>query len=394
MNAITETPVVDSAPPKLSRDAAALGAKRAAPKVRRAALRAGAAVVVLAIAAGIGTWWITEGRYIESTDNAYLQSDIAVLSPRIEGDVVRIDVADNQRVKAGDPLIELDGTDAQLRLDQARAQAAEADAAIAVARQQVLQSDAMIAEADAQIAQAEAEATRATADLQRFAQLVGGGSVSRQTYDQAMADNRKAQAALANARAMRQASGAAQMVAQAQVTQAEARKATAESAVRLAERDLSYTVIRSPIDGIAGNRAAQLGAHVRPGAQVIAVAPLRDQVFVIANFKETQLRHVEPGQKVLLTPDIDSGAAIEGRVDSIAPATGALFSLLPPENATGNFTKVVQRVPVKIVVDRETAEKAKWLRAGLSVTADVDTRGPQAEQRGFIGSILHAVGLG
>ena len=162
----------------------------------------------------------------------------------------------------------------------------------------------------------------------------------------------------------------------AQVVQARARQQNAAAAVQLAENNLAYTVIRAPFDGIAGNRAAELGQHVTPATQLIAVAPLRERLYVVANFKETQLRRMQPGMKVRLIPDIDSSAAVDGRVDSLAPATGALFSLLPPENATGNFTKVVQRVPVKLVLDPAEAAHAGWLRAGLSVTAEVDTRGP------------------
>ena len=156
--------------------------------------------------------------------------------------------------------------------------------------------------------------------------------------------------------------------------------------MQLAENNLAYTVIRAPFDGIAGNRAAELGQHVTPASQLIAVAPLREQLYVVANFKETQLRRMQPGMKVRLMPDIDPGAAVDGRVDSLAPATGALFSLLPPENATGNFTKVVQRVPVKLVVDPAQARMPQWLRAGLSVTAEVDTRGPDAQRLGLFGA--------
>lgn len=362
-------------------------------RLMRLALRAGVAVLVLAVGYGVGRWWVAEGRWIESTDNAYVQGDIAVLSPRIEGDVAAIEVADNQLVHKGDRLITLDPADWQLKLDQARAAAAEADAAVQTAQRQVDQAAAGIAQADAMVAQAEAEATRAGADAARIATLVAGGSVSRQTNDQAVADNRKAQAALAAARAQRQTAADALAVARMQVAQADARRASGAVAVRIAERNLSYTEIRAPFDGVVGNRAAQPGQHVRPGSQVIAITPLPGQLYVIANFKETQLRRMRPGQPVLLTPDIDSDAAVPARVESLAPATGALYSLLPPENATGNFTKVVQRVPVKIVLDPATAEKAGWLRAGLSVTAEVDTRGPGAVRRGLIGSLAAILGL-
>ena len=360
---------------------------------RRHLLRLGIAAVVLIAAAGIGGWWQQEGRWIESTDNAYVQGDIAVLSPRIEGDVLTIDVADNRRVHAGEPLVTLDPADWQLRVEQARAAVAEADAAVATARRQATQARSAIAQADAGVAQARAEQTRADGDATRARALVPAGAVSRQSYDLAIADQRKAAAATAAAAAQREAAEDALAVAEAQVAQAATKRASEAAALRIAERNLSYTVLRAPFDGIVGNRAAQPGQHVRPGAQVIAVTPLRRDLYVIANFKETQLRRMQPGQKVRLTPDIDGNAAIEGRVDSLAPATGALFSLLPPENATGNFTKVVQRVPVKIAIDPATAERAPWLRAGLSVTAEVDTRGPAAVRRGVFGSIAHLLGL-
>jgi membrane fusion protein (multidrug efflux system) len=171
-----------------------------------------------------------------------------------------------------------------------------------------------------------------------------------------------------------------------------ARQRNAAAAVQLAENNLAYTVIRAPFDGVVGNRAAELGQHVQPGAQLIAVAPLPGKLYVVANFKETQLRRMHAGMKVQLVPDIDSSAAVDGRVDSLAPATGALFSLLPPENATGNFTKVVQRVPVKIALDPAEASRAAWLRAGLSVTAEVDTRGPDAQRLGFFGAAAATLG--
>jgi membrane fusion protein, multidrug efflux system len=346
-------------------------------------LLGGLAAIAIAITA---TWWFTEGRWIESTDNAYVQGDIAVLGPRIEGDVTAIDVADNQRVRAGDPLIQLDPSDWQARLAQARASAAEADAAILIAQRQISQQQATVEAAQAAIAQAEAEQTRSSADAARSASLTASGWASHQANDLAIADRRKAAAALTSAQAQKAASEQQLGVLDAQVAQARARAQNAAAAVTLAENNLTYTVIRAPFDGIVGNRAAELGQHVAPGAQLIAVAPLPDQLYVVANFKETQLRPMRAGMNVRLVPDIDPDAAVDGTVDSLAPATGALFSLLPPENATGNFTKVVQRVPVKIAIDRAQAAQAEWLRAGLSVTAEVDMRGPQAQRLGLFGA--------
>jgi membrane fusion protein (multidrug efflux system) len=352
-------------------------------------------VAALAAVIGIGvtaTWWFTEGRYIESTDNAYIQGDIAVLGPRIEGDVAAIKVSDNQRVNAGDPLIVLDPSDWRARLAQATAGAAEATAAIETAQRQVAQQQAAIDVAQAAIAQAEAEQTRAGADATRSGSLVSSGWASRQSNEHSIADARKANAAVVSAQAQKAAAEQQLAVFQAQVTQAKARQRNASSAVQLAENNLAYTVIRAPFDGIAGNRAAELGQHVQPGAQLIAVAPLPDKLYVVANFKETQLRAMRAGMKVRLVPDIDNGAEVDGRVDSLAPATGALFSLLPPENATGNFTKVVQRVPVKIAIDPAEASHAGWLRAGLSVTAEVDTRGPDAQRLGLFGAAAATLG--
>jgi membrane fusion protein (multidrug efflux system) len=359
--------------------------------VRR--LRPLIALVVLAVAAVSALWWFAEGRWIMSTDNAYVQGDIAVLSARVEGNVAAIPVADNQAVRAGDPLVVLDPSDWQAKLDQAEGAAAEARAAIETATRQVDQSRALIAQSVAGIDQAEAETVRASADATRSGTLVGAGWTSRQANELATATARKAEAGLAQSRAVKQSSEQALIVAQAQAVQAQAKLASADAAVRLAQNNLAYATIRAPFDGIAGNRAAQLGQHVAVGQQLIAVAPAAERLFVIANFKETQLRQIRPGLPVLLTPDIDSGAAVHGRVDSLAPATGALFSLLPPENATGNFTKVVQRVPVKIVIDAADAHAAQWLRAGLSVTADVDTRGPDAQRRGLFGAAAAAIGL-
>jgi len=379
MNAIAEKPLPA---PETAQSEATPGRRR-----RLWGLWRPVAGLTVAVAIGVtASWWFNEGRYIESTDNAYVQGDIAVLSPRIEGDVAAIKVADNQRVHAGDPLIVLDPADWRARLEQAVATAAEAAAAVETAQRQATQQQATIDAAQAAIVQAQAEQARATADAARSGSLVTAGWASRQANDQAIADARKANAAVTAAQAQKTASEQQLSVLNAQIVQTKARQQNANAAARLAENNLAYTVIRAPFDGIAGNRAAELGQHVTPATQLIAVAPLPEQLYVVANFKETQLRRVHPGMKVRLIPDIDSSAAVDGRVDSLAPATGALFSLLPPENATGNFTKVVQRVPVKLVLDPAEAARAGWLRAGLSVTAEVDTRGPDGERLGLFGA--------
>jgi membrane fusion protein (multidrug efflux system) len=348
-------------------------------------------VVVVIGACVTGAWWFAEGRWIQSTDNAYVQGDIAVLSPRIDGEVLSVAVADNQRVRAGETLIQIDPADYQAKLAQARASAAEADAAITSVARQIGQQRAAIDAAQAMIVQAQAEQARASADAARSAALTVSGWASKQANDLAVADSRKAAAVLTSAIAQKSAAEQQLDVLQAQATQAEARARNAAASVTLAQNALSYTTIKAPFDGVVGNRAAEPGQHVAPGTQLIAVAPLPDKLYIVANFKETQLRHMHPGMKVRLIPDIDPDAAVDGRVDSLAPATGALFSLLPPENATGNFTKVVQRIPVKIMLDPAQAAQATWLRAGLSVTAEVDTRGPDAERLGLFGAAAATV---
>jgi membrane fusion protein (multidrug efflux system) len=391
MNAVAEKPAPLSAEAQSRPDAAP--PPRRAPRRGRAALKLGLLLGVAAGALLVGNWWFTEAAYIESTDNAYVQGDIAVLGPRIDGDVIRVDVADNQPVKAGQPLIELDPRDRQAQLDQAVGADGEARAAIAVAQRQVEQQRSVIAQDDAAIASAQAELTRASADAARSGALTGAGWTSRQANDQAVADRLKAQAQLASAMAARDSAREMISVAQAQLLQAQAHLVSADAAVQIARNNLGYTVLRAPFDGVASNRAVQVGAHVMPGQQIISVAPLARQLYVVANFKETQLAHMQPNQKVVLTPDIDTHDAVTGRVQSLAPATGALFSLLPPENATGNFTKVVQRVPVRIAIDPAEAARATWLRAGLSVTAEVDTRGPDSVRVGMIGAALRTLGL-
>lgn len=342
-------------------------------------------VVVVIAAALTGTWWFKEGRFLKSTDNAYVQADIVVLSPRIAGHVAAILVEDNQRVKAGQPLIRLRDEDWKARLASAEAALAQAVAAVGTAEAQVAAAEAQVGRADADIASAEAERTRADADAKRYGALVGPGWASRQTAEQKVADARQADSQVTAMKAARDAAVRTLDVQRAALIEARAKVTAAEAAVSLARIDLDNTVIRSPIDGFAGNRAAQIGQYVQVGTRLIAVTPPPEQQFVVANFKETQIGRMRRGQTVHLTVDALPGLDIRGTVDSLAPATGAQFSLLPPENATGNFTKIVQRVPVKLVFPPGEAEKLVMLRPGLSVEAEVDTRSPGTERLGLFG---------
>ncbi len=384
MNAILEKPAAARAQEESS----------APVRARRRWLALPVALVALVAAAMIGHWWLVEGRWIETTDNAYVQGHITVLSPRVDGDVLRVLVADNQRVREGDPLIELDPADWRARLEQAKASLEEARASVVTLGARIAQQRTNITAAVAGRENAAAELNRTTQDADRSSALRQQGWTSQQANDLALTERRKA-AAMVSVSVAQEASANDQItILTAQARQADARRMGAEAQMTLARNNLDHTVIRAPFDGIVGNRAAEPGKHVAPGTQLIALAPLPEELFVIANFKETQLRGMRPGQKVRLIPDIDPAAAMDGTVESLAPATGALFSLLPPENATGNFTKVVQRIPVKLRLDPVEAARATWLRAGLSVTAEVDTRAAEAVRLGWWKSAFAAISAG
>lgn len=385
MNAITDRTAPDLLDSRQSRSSPPLRLRR-----RLIGVAVGAAGL---IAAGLyGNWYAVEGRYIESTDDAYVQGDIAVLSARVAGEVAAIPVADNQAVRAGTPLIMLDTRDWQARMDQAQAQAAQADAALLTVSRQLVQQQSTIRVAEAAVAQAEAQQETAVADAARASSLVGSGFASHQANEHADAERRKADAAMTSTQAQLASARDQLGVLAAQVQSAQAAKQSAEAALRRARIDLDHTVIRAPFDGVTGNRAVQLGQHVEPGTQLVAVTPAVGKLYVTANFKETELRHVVPGLPAQAVTDIAPDAPLDGQVESLAPATGALFSLLPPENATGNFTRVVQRVPVRIALDPAQAARVGWLRAGLSVTASVDTRGPASRQRGILGAAADTFG--
>jgi len=380
-------PVSPSAALEASRSSAPAAPPPRRWTVKRILLRVVPAVLLVAAALG-GTWYWQTGRFLVETDDAYVQGDISVLGARIQADVASIQVADNQPVKAGDVLITLDERDLRNAREQAAATLAETDAAIATAREQLSQQQAQIDAASAQVEQARAEQTRAIADARRTQSLVGSGYASRQSADQTVADQRKAEASVQAAQAQLSVQRQSLGVLAAQLRQAEAKRAQAAAALAQAETNLTYTAIRAPVDGIAGNRAAQLGQHVQPGQQLIAVAPMGGQLFVVANFKETQLASVRPGQPVEITVDAIPGLTFHARVNSFAPATGSQFSLLPPENATGNFTKIVQRVPVKLVLEPgQDAGALARLRPGLSVVAEVDTRDDPTAPRGVLAAI-------
>jgi membrane fusion protein (multidrug efflux system) len=330
------------------------------------------ALLVLA-AAGLGGWyWWEVLRFRQSTDDAYIQSDVSVISPKIEGYIKKVKVADNQAVAEGAILFVIDERDFKAKVAQAEAAVATVEATIATYESRLKLQQAMIDQAAAMLKSAEADLARAQQDYKRYSALMTSDFASRQRFEQAEADARKAEATVAKSRAAFAAEQNQLAVLQSQQREDEARLQQARANLRLAQNDLDNTVIRAPISGIAGNRAGQVGQYVKPGSQLLSLVPLT-QVYVTANFKETQLTRMRPGQLTEISIDAYPDVPLQGHIESFAPASGAQFSILPPDNATGNFTKIVQRVPVRIALPADSP-LAGLLRPGLSVTVTVDTR--------------------
>ncbi len=355
----------------LARDTLAVRRPRFKLNLRRALLTS-AALLMTAGAAWYGTEWWTVGRFIQSTDDAYVGGDVTVIAPKVAGFIDRVAVGDNQAVHAGDLLVKLDDRDY-------RALLARAEAAVAAARATLNNLDAsrrlqdeVIVQARAGVVAADAEVVRSRYDAVRYRQLASDQFASAQRQQQADADHQKAGANADRARATVAAAQRQLDVIASQKQQAEAALAQAIAERDLAALNLSYTELRAPIDGIVGNRSARGGAYATVGAQLIAIVPARG-LWVDANFKESQLEHMRPGMPAAVTADVLPGQTFTGHVASLAPATGAQFSVLPPENATGNFTKIVQRVPVRIQLDGDAGVLGR-LRPGLSVIVDVDQR--------------------
>lgn len=323
-----------------------------------------------------GLFWWTELRFIESTDDAYVGGEITPLAAKVAGFIEAVGVIDNQPVKAGDLLVKLDDRDyrAQLARAQANVEAQQATLANLEASYRVQQ--AVIAQAAAEIAAAAAELNRTGHDLDRYRILSRDRAASLERFQSAEADHEKARAAESKARAAHDAAEHQLEVIDTQKRQARAALKQATADEDIAQLNLGYTEIRSPIDGVVGNRSARVGAYATVGGQLLTVVPARG-LWIDANFKESQLVRMRDGQPVEITADALPGEPFRGRVMSLAPATGAQFSVIPPENATGNFTKIVQRVPVRIRL-ADDADGVGRLRPGLSVIVRVDTRADAA----------------
>jgi membrane fusion protein (multidrug efflux system) len=341
------------------------------PSRKRLALGAAALVIVAALAT-LGHQYWTVGRFTESTDDAYVGGDITVIAPKISGFIARVEVADNQTVHAGDVLVKLDDRDYVAARARAIASVAAQQASLAnLAATRHLQ-EAVIAQAEAGIIATDAQVDRTREDQTRYKHLQSLSAVSLQESQRADADFKDATAAGTKSRAALSAAQRQLDVIDSQAQQVQAALAQAVADRDMAELNLSYTEIRAPIDGTIGNRSARAGSYATIGAQLMSVVPARG-LWVDANFKESQLAQMRAGQPVSIEADVLPGRVFHGRVVSLAPATGAVFSVLPAENATGNFTKIVQRIPVRVALDGDASELGD-LRPGLSVFAKVDMR--------------------
>jgi membrane fusion protein (multidrug efflux system) len=351
-------------------------ARPRAPKVRLSRKQlgiAGAALLAALGAAWYGHDWWTVGRFIESTDDAYVGGEVTVIAPKVAGIIADVAVTDNQAVHAGDLLLRLDDRDYRAALAKAVAGVAAQQATLANLEASHRLQQAVIAESQAELAATAAEVARSKYDVDRYRSLAHDQFGSQQRFQQADADYQKALAADQRSHAALEAAQRQLDVIDTQKQQTVAALAGAMADRDSAQLNLGYTELRAPIDGVIGNRSARTGAYATVGAQLISLVPANG-LWVDANFKENQLARMRAGLPVTIVADVLPGQALHGHVASLAPATGAVFSVLPPENATGNFTKIVQRVPVRILLDSEAATLGA-LRPGLSVTAAVDERG-------------------
>jgi membrane fusion protein (multidrug efflux system) len=350
----------------------------AARKLRwRPVLLAGAAILGLAAAGQFGWSYWTVGRFQVSTDDAYVQADTTVIAPKVSGYLSEVLVADNQSVKAGQPLARIDDRDYAVAVEQAKADVTAAQADVANVAASLDEQQAVIAQTRSTVEVDRASVTFTQQDNDRYSSLARTGAGSVQNQQQAVSKLQIAQSTLQRDTAAVTAAERRIEMLRAQLAKAEAVLAHDRAVQDQAALNLSYTTIVAPVDGVVGNRTLRTGQYVQAGTQLMAVVPLHG-VYVVANFKETQLTDVRAGQPVEIGVDTFPGTVVKGHVDSLAPASGQEFALLPPDNATGNFTKIVQRIPVKITLDAGD-KLAGLLRPGMSVTPAVDTKEPAGE---------------
>lgn len=324
-------------------------------------------------------YWFTQGRYIEKTDNAYIRSEITQISSKVAGYVREVPAEDNAPVDLGAVLVRIENQEFLVRLENGRKKLEERGAALLVAQNRSRLQQSRIEACRAQLASAEAEQSKRTSELRRYASLVPAGIISELEYESVLTAEKKSRAEVAAARANLDSAGTERDVFLAEEGRLEAELRQQAEELKLPAQELGDTVIRAPIAGVVGNRRVRVGQYVKPGTLLLAVVP-RQALWVEANFKEVQLTRMHEGQPVSLEVDAFPGRRLSGRLESLSPASGAEFSLLPPENAAGNFTKIVQRVPVKISFDAGQP-LLRELRAGMSVVVRADTRTVSAVSR-------------
>ena len=331
-------------------------------------LIAGGAVAVLLVVGG-AAWWMDKQHY-EKTDNAFIQADKVSVAPQVDGYVAEVLVGDNQQVAAGQVLVRLDPAPLKAALAQAEASAAALDAAVRAVDDKARLEQAMIAQKAAGVASAHAESQLAQAELARYGALAGQGWVSPQRAQTAKATASQAAAGVAQAQATLEAERRSAESLGSTRDQTQAQAQAAHAAVEQARINLERAEIKSPVAGVVGARAVRPGQYVRPGSALMSVVPVQN-AYIVANFKETQVARLKIGQPVTIHADAFGKQEFKGKIDSFAPATGSEFALIPVENAVGNFTKIAQRLPVKIAVDADSP-LAGALRPGLSVEVKVD----------------------
>jgi len=348
---------------------------------RQAIKRAGLALAValgVAGAADFGYGYLTTGRYLETTDDAYVQADSTIISPKVSGYIADVLVGDNQPVKAGQLLAKIDDRDFRTALDQANADVAASEAAVRNLDAQLALQQPVIEQGTADVAAAEANLKFAQEERARYDDLMKSGSGTIQRAQQTDAALREKIAQLQHGKSGLLAAQRKVDVLTTDRAKAVAQLDHARAVAQQAALNLSYTKISAPVDGTVGARSLRVGQYVQAGTQLMAVVPL-DAVYVVANFKETQLTHVRNGQPVEIRIDSFHDTRLRGHVDSLSPASGLEFALLPPDNATGNFTKIVQRVPVKIALDNHSL--TGLLRPGMSAEPTVDTKATVLAER-------------
>ena len=345
--------------------------------VKRAALAMAMALGAVS-AAHFGYDYLTTGRYLETTDDAYVKADSTIISPKVSGYIAQVLVGDNQPVKAGQLLARIDDRDFKAALDQAHADVAASEAAVRNLDAQLALQQPMIEQGKADVAAAEANLKFAQEEQARYDGLMKTGSGTIQRAQQTDAALRASNAQLQHSNSGLVAAERKLDVLSTERAKAVAQLDHARAVEQQAALNLSYTQITAPVDGTVGARTLRVGQFVQGGTQLMAVVPL-DAVYVVANFKETQLTHVRNGQPVEIEIDSFHGTKLRGHVDSLSPASGLEFALLPPDNATGNFTKIVQRVPVKITLEDHSLQGL--LRPGMSAQPTVNTKATVLAER-------------